>query len=276
MADYEIRRVENDDARLRAEARLLTEVFPATDRYTFDYLKWQYFANPDGDIVGFDAYADGEIAAHYVVEPLRATLFGKPARGVLSLNTATHPNHQGRGLFVKLATATYDLARELGYEFVVGVANANSTPGFIRKLGFQLVSPLKAEVGVGHVEASMSPDVQFAWQWSGDAKRWRLQCPAGKYGCEGERLYSKTHNSLVRMQLTTQNWCEMPNVGPMRAPLTAWIGLSPSYSWRGFALPVPRRMRPSPLNFIFLDLTGAQRRLDPSKTLMEAVNFDAY
>lgn len=275
MADYEIRRVENDDERLRNEARLLSAVFPATARYTFEYLKWQYFENPDGDIVGFDAYVDGKIAAHYVVEPLEAMLFGKPAKGVLSLNTATHPDHQGKGLFVRLASATYDLARELGYEFVVGVANANSTPGFVRKLGFQLVAPLKAEVGIGHVEARGKSEVDFVWQWSRAAKQWRIQSPAGNYGKSGGRLYSATHNRLVRMQLTTEKW-DADGVGANYSPLTAWIGLNPAYGWRGFALRVPEKMRPSPLNFIFKDLTGQDRRLDPGNVIMDAINFDAY
>lgn len=275
MAEYEIRRVENDDYRLRNEAHLLSAVFPGTERYTFEYLKWQYFANPDGDVVGFDAYADGDIVAHYVVEPLQAMLLGKPAKGVLSLNTATHPDHQGKGLFVRLASATYDLARELGYEFVVGVANANSTPGFVRKLGFQLVAPLKAEVGVGHVESGANSEVQFAWQWSAAAKQWRLKSPAGKYGRSGGRLYSATHNKLIRMQLTTEKW-DADGLVDNHSPLTAWIGLKPAYRWRGFALQLPERMRPSPLNFIFRDLSGQDRRLDPGKVMMDAINFDAY
>lgn len=276
MAEYEFRRVDNDDARLQAEAQLLSEVFPGTSRYTFEYLKWQYFANPDGDVIGYDAYVDGEIVAHYVVEPLVACLYGKPARGVLSLNTATHPRHQGKGLFVKLAAATYDLARELGYEFVVGVANANSTPGFVRKLKFQLVSPLQAEVGIGHVESGEECDADFVWQWSHAAQQWRLASPAGKYGNIGGRLYSSTHNPLIKMQLTAQRWDQVSSIPANHSPFTAWIGLNPSYRWRGFALPVPQKMRPSPLNFIFLDLTEANRTLEPRKVVMDAINFDAY
>jgi hypothetical protein len=48
----------------------------------------------------------------------------------------THPNHQGKGLFTKLAKLTYDLAKEEGIEFIFGFPNKNSYPGFIKKLNW--------------------------------------------------------------------------------------------------------------------------------------------
>lgn len=276
LSEYSFERVSNNEERLKAESALLSQVFQGTDRYTRDYLKWQYFENPDGDIVGFDAYQGDTIAAHYVVEPLEARLFGKVSRGVLSLNTATHPAHQGKGLFVRLASKTYDAARDQGYEFVIGVANANSTPGFIRKLGFQLVAPLEAQVGIGTVESSDPESVDFERLWSDAARRWRLSNPAGRYARRRGRLYSESHNPMIRMQLSTEPWDGLTSKASRLGPINAWIGLHPRRRWRGISLPVPKKMRPSPLNFIFLDLTGQNRQLESSKVIMDAVCFDAY
>ena len=55
-----------------------------------------------------------ELAAHYVVLPIRAAVGGQPVAAALSLNTATHPDYQRRGLFVRLAEATYEMARGAG------------------------------------------------------------------------------------------------------------------------------------------------------------------
>lgn len=271
---YRLVRVGNDEAQIRSEAELLAHVFPNTDRYTFQYLHWQYVQNPDGEAIGFDAFAGDEIAAHYVTLPIQATLFGKLARGVLSLNTATHPNHQGNGLFTRLAQATYSLAGELGAQFVVGVANSNSTPGFTRKLDFQIVAPLDAHIGTGTVEASEAP-VDFARLWSPEAKNWRLRNPNARYFTDGRFTYASSQYPLVRVQLTTSTW---QTHAQMRSslPLTVWLGLEPQYKWRGISLPIPRRLRPSPLNLIFRDLTGNGQCPDVSRVAWCAMDFDAY
>ena len=240
-------------------------------------LRWQYAENPDGEVVGFDAFADEEHAAHYVALPLRAELFGRPARGLLSLNTATHPAHQGRGLFTRLARATYARGRELGYEFVIGVANANSTPGLTKKLGFQLVRQLDVRVGVGRPRHARCDAPQFRRTWGDDSLRWRLANPAATYASRGGALWADPRIPGMNIYLG-----DAPERGPTisgalaRRPLTGWIGVAPALRWRGLALPVPRRLRPSPLNLIFLDLTGAGRALDPSRVFFQALDFDAY
>ena len=137
--------------------RLLRLVFPSAVHFTENYLDWEYNQNPAGKAVGFNAYHDHELAGHYVTLPLRARLFGSDVSGLLSLNTATHPNHQGNGLFTKLAEHTYARARDLRFEFVIGVANANSTHGFVNKLGFQLVGRLSAKVGLKKVDIQKPP-----------------------------------------------------------------------------------------------------------------------
>lgn len=271
---YSLVRVRNDEAQIRSEAELLAQVFPNTDRYTSEYLHWQYVQNPDGEAIGFDAYAGGEIAAHYVTLPIQATLFGRTVRGILSLNTATHPNHQGKGLFTRLAEATYSLARELGAQFVVGVSNANSTPGFTKKLKFQLISPLDAHIGIGSVESSDAP-IDFSRLWSSDARRWRLRNPSAHYFTDGRFVYSPSQHSLVRAQLTTSRWQTAAQTH-RTFPLTVWLGLQPRRKWRGIALPIPERMRPSPLNLIFRDLTGNGHCPDAARVAWCAMDFDAY
>src|ERR1700754_5049888 len=120
---YQLIPVETTTDKLQAYAHLLSAVFTDTSKFTFDFLRWQYADNPVGKVVGYDAYLGDELAAHYVTIPVLYTLDGQEKKGLLSLNTATDPKPQGKGLFTQLASKTYELAAEMGYEFVIGVAN---------------------------------------------------------------------------------------------------------------------------------------------------------
>ena len=258
------------------EAALLRTVFPRAKRYGVHYLRWEYDANPCGDVVGFDAYAGNDLCAHYAAQPLDAALFGKTTRGILSFNTATHPGHQGRGLFTELARRTYARAASLGYEFVIGVANAQSTPGFISKLGFQLVSPLRVIIGFGAPQSDAPTD--YARIWNERSRSWRLQNPVRSYHMARGRIACSSGIPLLKVLLSSSAW---DNEGTSTAfcmthPATMWIGLAPALRWRGLGLPLPALLRPSPLHLIFLDLTGQGRRLDPARVTFDAIDFDAY
>lgn len=52
--------------------------------------------------------------------------------------SATHPDHQGRGIWVKLMNEAKELLAQRG-AFIFGVPNNNSHPIFIRKLGYREV-----------------------------------------------------------------------------------------------------------------------------------------
>jgi len=88
--------------------------------------------------VGFMAYhKNGLPIAFYAVIPC---FIGTNEDSVLvaqSADTMTHPDHRFKGLFVELASRTFDLCRSLGIRLVFGFPNQNSLSGFINKLGWQ-------------------------------------------------------------------------------------------------------------------------------------------
>ena len=279
---YDLRPLDLSAEGLAQVNTLLRLVFPHATHYSEALLRWQYVDNPDGLAVGYNAWAGEELAAHYVTIPMRALVHGREERGLLSLNTATAPTHQGKGLFTRLAEATYRAGAEQGFGFVVGVANANSTHGFTKKLGFQLVSPLRAMVGIGSLP--LRPDggnVQFAPMHSEAKLRWRTAHPAHVYTLAAQphmwTVLSPKRMKGARFVLATGlGGAPRLVLRKEKAPaLKAWIGLDPSMAWTSSAyLNVPMRLRPSPLNMIFKDLSGAARKLDASKVRMEAIDFD--
>jgi len=174
-----------DQQTLAEYSALFSACFPSTNKFTPAYIAWLYVRNPDGNAFGFDAREDGVLAAHYVCIPAQARIDGRTVRVLLSLNTATHPRFQGQGLFTKLAAMTFDAAAGAGFEGIYGVANANSTPGFIRKLGFQLVRPLDALVGVGRTGAvdDRARPCAFERLWTTQALDWRCANPDNPVAC---------------------------------------------------------------------------------------------
>lgn len=275
---YVSRSLATDDASLGKYSALLGVT---SAPLSTDLLRWMYRDNPSGRAVGTNAYVGDELAAHYATIPVEAMLDGERVRGLLSLNTATHPTHQGKGLFTRLAEETYARGAKLGYRFVVGVANANSTPGFTKKLGFQLVSPLDVLVGVGGVRASHD-DVGFALTWNAPSLKWRLSRPGARYVAQtsGDRtvVYAVAHKLGILAYMTDAPPALVPELPAprRRQALRMWIGIDPKPQRVGLLAPLPERLRPSPLNLIFRDLTGKGRTLSRESTRFTLLDFDAY
>ena len=182
--------------RLKQLVGLMNASFPDC-KFKEEYYKWQYMENPNGRVVSFNAYAeDGQLAAHYAAIPIKMILDGKEELGLLSLNTATHPNHQGKRLFTTLADKTYEKAAELGYKFVIGVANANSTHGFLKYLGFYLVAPLEFKVGIGDIFKYADHIDKNRVYYDTDSLKWRLNNPEFKYSYGGHSIYGNRKEPL--------------------------------------------------------------------------------
>lgn len=267
---------------LAAYSTLLGRVFGPLPKFTPKALEWLYRDNPEGAVVGADAWAGGTLAAHYVTVPTKAVVQGRPVRGLLSLNTATAPEFQGKGLFTTLAQATYAAAREQGFQFVVGFANANSTPGFLRKLAFQKVRGLEAGLMLLPPRRLAPTPVDFQIDWTPANLAWRLANPTARYRVarQGDLLgvWADTTAPMLRCAAFLPGRQDTPTTGgaPWIPPL--FIGLEPrlSLAAHGFA-PIPTRLRPSPLNMIWRRLDDSlPEALDPETVAVSFLDFDPY
>jgi len=92
------------------------------------------WGDPHLGFIAFDT--NDKPAAFYGVYACVIEVDGKEIKVVQSGDTMTHKDHTGKGLFTKLAQMTYDLCKELNYEFVFGFPNYNSYPGFVKKLNW--------------------------------------------------------------------------------------------------------------------------------------------
>lgn len=274
-----------DDQSLRRYESLFFTCFSKVLKFEANVLKWLYVNNPAGFAVGFDAYEDDELAAHYVCIPVPIRLNGKIEKALLSLNTATHPRYQGKGLFTKLAEMTYQTATDQGFDCVYGVANANSTPGFTRKLGFQLVQSLNAKVGIGSLGINFQKaliNTQFERVWTPELLKWRCGNPGNQVSSliMADRLGFHA-NAFGRI---LPAYAELPKIGNydgesnrLVSPFRLFLGLVPEQACNfvGYAN-ISQRLRPSPLNLIFRPLVQSTTRLEAGHISFSFLDFDAY
>lgn len=269
--EYIIKQVAVDNKTITEITTLLNLCFPkSVDIETKEYIKWEYEENPEGHVVGFNAYSGTILAGHYATIPIIMMINGQKRRGLLSLNTATHPEHRGKGLFVKLAQQTYDYAKENGYDYVIGVANANSTHGFIKYLGFDLICPLTFRVGFG---LNINNDKAFTYKrfWDSSLLKWRMACPSYKYFKSGESIVSPIlygAKKIVKLDTASQLrrlWLR---------PLNLYVGLGADLK-KGYYFRLPRFIKHSPFNLIFKDLTGGKLpKITEENIWFELIDFD--
>ena len=264
---------------------LFDDVFGVQRKFQLDALEWLYANNPLGTVVGFDAFENENLVAHYAAIPIEVMSDGKVERGLLSLNTATRKSHQGRGLFIKLAQATYQKAAADGYSFVIGIANHNSTPGFLNKLGFTLVDSLSAKIYAGSLKYNPNEfqgKDYFYRIWNANTLKWRIENPSNKL------WYSSTmnHTSVLGdaflgvlpvealIGKVINNQIQNRKLFPK---IKLFLGLVPDGHLKKIkSIDVPNFLRPSPLNFIYKDLMGQGRTLKREKIFFTFLDFDAY
>lgn len=255
--DYEIRLLDfNDgDTSLKKIVDLQNVVYEGKHSFSIRGFRQRYLNNPMGKVVSFNAFYKDEIVAHYACIPYKMKIDGQIVLGLLDIATVTHPDHRGKGLFKTLAQRTFQYAKENGFEFVLGVANANSFPGYMKHFPFTFVGQLDVRLGWG-TNVIPNGEKQFSIYWDTDAFDWRLKCNRANYSREKDCAIGK-YNSLVHTfmgkfeasfldgtKLTCKGWGKRPKL---------FVGMGAKFN--SLYLTVPKFIKRSPFNLIFLDLT---------------------
>jgi hypothetical protein len=254
--------------RLRQYAGLFSTCFPTSNKLTVGYLEWLYKDNPCGTVIGVDAFADGEIVAHYAVVPVDVMYLGKQVKACWSLNTATHPSHQGQGLFVKLAQMTYELAERAQCMAVIGVANQNSVSGFVRRLGFAHLGQVTVALGYGLVRLT-NPEHSMHRFWPASLLTWRLKNPSRIYYAHRTSRETRIYTSVgpTRMPVLLGYAVDRTHLLDELAALPAVLALQPKVligfgtETRGATVSVPQRFLPSPWHVIFRPLSAVSDKV---------------
>jgi GNAT superfamily N-acetyltransferase len=109
------------------------------------FYRWKHHANPFGRSPAWVAVADGRIVGLRVWLRWRFTRAGRRWDAVRAVDTATHPDYQGRGIFRRLTTSSLEVLRDEGVAHVFNTPNEQSRPGYL-KMGWEQLGSLPTAV----------------------------------------------------------------------------------------------------------------------------------
>jgi GNAT superfamily N-acetyltransferase len=116
---------------------------PAGSRTT-EFFRWKHLDNPFGPSLMLVAEDKGRIVGLRAFMRWRFRSGSESVRAVRAVDTATHPDHQGRGIFSRLTREALEALRE-DTDLVFNTPNEKSGPGYL-KLGWRPVGNLGVSV----------------------------------------------------------------------------------------------------------------------------------
>jgi hypothetical protein len=127
-------------------------------------------------------------------------------QGYLSMTTMVHPNFRKYGLFVELANMAYGQANK--NSFVYGFPNANSLPGFKKRLEWKVSS----EYYIASIGEHVLPMYQSSLKLEKLRKirfdmsnpeflAWRLSKPGNTYKCQNSLIYKEYKGMIDLMNI---------------------------------------------------------------------------
>jgi len=105
------------------------------------FFAWKHRENPFGRSPAWVAVDGERIAGLRIFMRWEFGRAGRVSRAVRAVDTATHPDYQGRGVFSRLTLHAIDELRRDGVAFIFNTPNDQSRPGYL-KMGWQPVARL--------------------------------------------------------------------------------------------------------------------------------------
>lgn len=103
-----------------------------------DFFRWKHHENPFGRSPAWLALDGEAVAGFRTFLRWRFDRDGETVSAVRAVDTATHPDYRGRGIFSRLTLHAVERVREEGVAFVFNTPNEQSLPGYL-KMGWQEV-----------------------------------------------------------------------------------------------------------------------------------------
>ena len=140
MSSYEVRRFEDADWPAVLDLMRLSLGWRDGDPNEALF-PWKHRDNPFGPSPAWVAVERDQVIGFRTFMRWEFEDAGRVVRAVRAVDTATHPQHQGRGIFKRLTLHAVDELRDEGVEFVFNTPNDQSRPGYL-KMGWQVVGRL--------------------------------------------------------------------------------------------------------------------------------------
>jgi hypothetical protein len=272
---YSIKEIEVDEKSLHEIVLFLKEVFPKNEKFSLDFVRWQYAQNPLGVMSGFNAWDEGKIVSHFAGLPIEMNLFGKNRKGLLCINVSTNTRYRGKKLFTIVGEKTIEYAANNGFEFLIAVPNANSTHAFLKYFGFYLISRLSAKVGFGQ---NIYPDKDFNCykSWDENQWAWRLNNPANRYFYNKKGIISTSIAGFAKTLskgYLPESLAGIASQSLGLCPFNLYVGLGANTT-KGLYFRIPSFIKQPPFNLVFRDLTGEIPIIKKEDIFLQLIDLD--
>ena len=137
-----------------------------------EFFRWKHLENPFGRSFMLVAEADGRIVGLRAFMRWEFLAGDRRFRAVRAVDTATHPDHQGKGIFSRLTLEALDSLRDQA-DFVFNTPNEKSLPGYL-KMGWSVVGRVPIRIRVRR-------PIRFATR----ARSWRSASELGQVPASG-------------------------------------------------------------------------------------------
>ena len=106
---------------------------------------WKHEQNPFGPSFVLLAEEENELIGVRAFMQWKWQWNNKVYNAIRAVDTATHPGHQGKGIFKKLTLKQLEICKQQGIDFVFNTPNEQSRPGYI-KMGWQQQGKLPLKI----------------------------------------------------------------------------------------------------------------------------------
>lgn len=111
------------------------------------YWQWKHVENPFGRSPVLLCFENGELIGVRAFMRWEWIHRGKLLKAVRAVDTATHPDHQGKGIFKSLTLSLVESCKQAGDDFVFNTPNQQSKPGYL-KMGWREAGRLPVRLGI--------------------------------------------------------------------------------------------------------------------------------
>jgi hypothetical protein len=150
-----------------------------------EYFRWKHLANPFGRSFMIVAEAEGRIIGFRALMRWRFRSGDREISAVRPVDTVTHPEERGRGVFSRLTrTALDSLHGEV--DLVFNTPNANSLPGYL-KMGWRVTGDVPVSVRVQRPARFLRGKLRRGREPSPPAERPAVRAPGAADALRDER-----------------------------------------------------------------------------------------
>jgi predicted N-acetyltransferase YhbS len=116
-----------------------------SSKKTEEVWRYKHVENPFGKSLVLVAVENDEIIGVRALMRWKWQLENQIFFALRAVDTATHPEHQGKGVFKKLTLKAIEMAKEQSDHFIFNTPNSQSLPGYL-KMGWEEVDKLKIRI----------------------------------------------------------------------------------------------------------------------------------